>query len=66
MPATQRRLLAMECHFAALVVFTKHNETEFYVKAIGIGTKKIMKKLYNIRNSSGLQWALEGLAFTVF
>lgn len=52
--------------FAALVVFTKHNETEFCVKSNWHWNKKIMKSFITYGIPSGLQWALEGLAFTVF
>jgi MATE family multidrug resistance protein len=52
--------------FAALVVFTRHHESEFGVRRGWRWNSDIMGRFVKYGIPSGLQWALEGLAFTVF
>lgn len=52
--------------FAALVVYTNSNESEFKIRSAWKWNSDIMYRFIKFGIPSGLQWALEGLAFTVF
>ena len=52
--------------FAAVVVFTKAHEIEFGVRSGWRWSSDIMRRFIKYGLPSGLQWSLEGLAFTVF
>ena len=52
--------------FAAAVVYTSSHEAEFKVKSGWRWDKNIMSRFIKYGVPSGMQWALEGLAFTVF
>ena len=52
--------------FAAAVVFSKSHESQFKVRSAWQFRTDIMVRFIKFGLPSGLQWALEGLAFTVF
>ncbi|MCB0362135.1 MAG: MATE family efflux transporter [Bdellovibrionales bacterium] len=52
--------------FAAFFVFNSQNQSEFQTRSSWRWNSSIMRRYIRYGLPSGLQWALEGLAFTVF